>query len=369
MDSPTRPPVMTSSQKDNPPRFTAAAVQASPVYLDAAKTVDKAVSLIREAAANGAEFIVFPEVFVPGYPYWNWTMNPVQGSPWFERLYRSSVDVPGPHVDTLRAAARAAGAVVVIGVNERGPHSMGVLYNTILTIDADGELTGVHRKLVPTWAEKLTWTGGDGSSLRVHPTKVGPVGVLACGENTNTLARFTLLAQGELVHAASYIALPVAPADYDMADAIAVRTAAHSFEGKVFSIVACSTISPEIVDLIAGDDEEVRKNLARKRSALSGVFGPDGRPVVEPLIDDEGIVYADIDLARCIQPKQMHDIVGHYNRFDVFRLHVDDRPQSPITFAREAAGPASAPAPRAPTPPAQPPLAPPPLAPAPEEET
>ena len=319
------------------PRFTAAAVQAAPVYLDAAATVDKAVALIREAAANGASLVVLPEAFVPGYPYWNWTMNPVQGSPWYERLYRSSVDIPGPLVDTLRDAARTAAVTVVIGVNERGPHSLGVLYNTMLTIGSDGELLGVHRKLVPTWAEKLTWTGGDGSSLRVHQTGIGPLGVLACGENTNTLARFTLLAQGELVHAAGYIALPVAPEDYDMADAIAVRTAAHCFEGKVFSVVACSTISPEIVDAIAGDDADVRKMLGRPRSALSGIFGPDGRPVSEPLIDDEGIVYAEIDLGRCIQPKQMHDIIGHYNRFDIFQLHVDDRPRAALTLASESA--------------------------------
>ncbi|MGW6859824.1 carbon-nitrogen hydrolase family protein [Streptomyces xanthophaeus] len=326
---------------DNLPRFTAAAVQAAPVYLDAAATVEKTIALIAEAAAGGAELVVFPEVFVPGYPYWNWTMNPVQGSPWFERLYRSAIDVPGPYVDQLCAAARQYGIVLVIGVNERSPHSLGVLYNTLLTIGPDGVLLGVHRKLVPTWAEKLTWTGGDGSSLKVHPTPVGPLGALACGENTNTLARFTLLAQGELVHASCYIALPVAPADYDMADAIAVRTAAHSFEGKVFSVVACSTISPEIVDAVAGDDEDVRRMLARPRSALSGIFGPDGRPVTEPLIDTEGIVYAEIDLARCIQPKQMHDIVGHYNRFDVFQLHVDNRPQAPVTFAADPPPPPS----------------------------
>ncbi|MFG2328101.1 carbon-nitrogen hydrolase family protein [Streptomyces sp. NPDC048604] len=330
-------------QMERLPRFTAAAVQSSPVFLDPAATVEKAVSLIAEAASHGAELIVFPEVFVPGYPYWNWTMNPVQGSPWFERLWRASVDVPGPHVDALRAAARRHGVVVVIGVNERSPHSLGVLYNTLLTIGPDGGLLGVHRKLVPTWAEKLTWTGGDGSSLKVHATPVGPLGVLACGENTNTLARFTLLAQGELVHAAGYIALPVAPEDYDMADAIAVRTAAHSFEGKVFSVVACSTISPEIVDTVAGDDEDVRRMLARPRSALSGIFGPDGRPVTEPLVDDEGIVYAEIDLARCIQPKQMHDIVGHYNRFDVFRLHVDDTPRTPVDFTADPARRTTAP--------------------------
>ena len=322
---------------DEFPRFTAAAVQASPVYLDADATVDKAVALIEEAARGGASLVVFPEVFVPGYPYWNWTMNPVQGSPWFERLYRSSIDVPGPQVDTLREAARRHGVVLVIGVNERGRHSLGVLYNTVLTIGADGELLGVHRKLVPTWAEKLTWTNGDGSSLRVHRTPIGPLGVLACGENTNTLARFTLLAQGELVHAASYIALPVAPADYDMAEAISLRTAAHCFEGKLFSVVACSTISPDMVDTIAGDDQEVRRMLARPRSALSGVFGPDGRPVGKPLIDDEGIVYGEIDLAKCIQPKQMHDIVGHYNRFDIFQLHVNNKPLTPVTFATDPA--------------------------------
>ncbi|MFF7454185.1 carbon-nitrogen hydrolase family protein [Kitasatospora sp. NPDC008115] len=314
------------------PRFTAAAVQAAPVFLDTAATVDKAVALIHEAAGHGASLVVFPEVFVPGYPYWNWTMNPVQGSPWFERLYRASVDVPGPHVDTLRAAARRAGVVLVIGVNERGPHSLGALYNTLLVIDADGELLSAHRKLVPTWAEKLTWTPGDGSTLRVHRTAVGPLGALACGENTNPLARFTLLAQGELVHAAAYIALPVAPEDYDMAEAIALRAAAHCFEGKVFTVVACSTLSPEIAEAIAGDDPRGRDQLARPRSALSGVFGPDGRPVTEPLVDEEGIVYAEIDLGRCVRPKQMHDIVGHYNRFDVFRLHVDNRPLHPLTL-------------------------------------
>ncbi|MEV7187035.1 carbon-nitrogen hydrolase family protein [Kitasatospora sp. NPDC093102] len=319
------------------PRFTAAAVQAAPVYLDPAATVDKAVALIHEAARHGAELVVFPEVFVPGYPYWNWTMNPVQGSPWYERLYRAAVDVPGPYVDTLCAAARQAGVVLVIGVNERGRHSLGLLYNTLLIIDANGELLSVHRKLVPTWAEKLTWAQGDGSTLTVHPTTVGPLGALACGENTNPLARFTLLAQGELVHAACYIALPVGPEDYDMADSIALRTAAHCFEGKVFSVVSCSTVSPEMVDLLSGDDPQVRKQLARPHSALSGIFGPDGRAVTEPLVDEEGIVYAEIDLGRCIQPKQMHDIVGHYNRFDVFRLHVDNRPLRPLVFPEEDA--------------------------------
>jgi len=309
-----------------------AAVQASPVFLDTQATIAKAGSLIAEAARNGASLVAFPEVFVPGYPYWNWITDPVSGSEWFKKLSMASITVPGPEVDTLCAAAREHSIHVVIGVNERSPVSWGAIYNTMLFIGPDGKLLGKHRKLVPTWAEKLTWTGGDGSSLKVYDTAIGPLGGLACGENTNTLARFALLAQGELVHVASYISLPVAPPDYDMAEAIKLRAMAHSFEGKVYTVVSCSTVSEEIIHAMESVVPDARARLERKSSAFSGVIGPDGRVVGKPLIDDEGIVYADIDLTRCIQPKQMHDIVGHYNRFDVFHFSVDARPQAPIDF-------------------------------------
>ena len=203
---------------------------------------------------------------------------------------------------------------------------------TLLTIGPDGALLGRHRKLVPTWAEKLTWANGDASSLRVHQTAVGPLGSLACGENTNTLARFSLLAQGELVHVASYISLPVAPPDYDMAEAIRLRAAAHSFEGKVFTVVSCSTVSEDIIEAMAATHPKSRELLSRRSSAFSGILGPDGRVIGKPLIDEEGIVYADIDLSRCIQPRQMHDITGHYNRFDIFDLRVDRRGLAPARF-------------------------------------
>jgi aliphatic nitrilase len=314
------------------PTFKAAAVQAAPVYLDATATVDKACALIREAAANGARLVAFPEVFVSGYPYWNWILNPVDGSAWYERLYRNSIDVPGPETAALCSVARETGCNVVIGVNERGRHSLGVLYNTLLLIGSDGSLLGRHRKLVPTWAEKLTWTGGDGSSLKVYRTDIGPIGALACGENTNPLARFALLAQGELVHVASYISLPVAPPDYDMAEAIKLRALAHSFEGKVFTIVSCSTISQQIIDVLTTAEPRAEAMLSRSSGAFSGFVGPDGRVIGTPLIDDEGIVYAEIDLGRCIQPKQMHDIIGHYNRFDVFDLSIDRRERQAARF-------------------------------------
>jgi aliphatic nitrilase len=131
---------------------------------------------------------------------------------------------------------------------------------------------------------------------------------------------------------ASYIALPVAPPDYDMAEAIRVRAAAHCFEGKLFTVVSCSTVSPEIVEAMSATHPQARELLARRNSAFSGILGPDGRVIGEPLIDEEGIVYADIDLSRCIQPRQMHDITGHYNRFDVFDLRVNRRPLTPAQF-------------------------------------
>lgn len=314
------------------PQFKAAAVQAAPVFLDTDATVDKVCRLIQEAADNGARLVAFPEVFVAGYPYWSWIMNPIEASSWFEKLARSAIELPGPEIAKIAQAAARHRINVVVGVNERNRHGIGTIYNTLVTIADDGRIIGRHRKLVPTWAEKLTWAPGDASGLRVHDTSVGPLGALACGENTNTLARFSLLAQGELVHVASYIALPVAPADYDMAEAIRVRAAAHCFEGKVFTVVSCSTVSEEIIEAMSAIQPNARELLERRNSAFSGVLGPDGRVIGEPLIDEEGIVYADIDLSRCIQPRQMHDITGHYNRFDVFDLRVNRRPLQAARF-------------------------------------
>ena len=313
-------------------KFKAATVQTSPVFMDAPATVAKAISFMKEASANGAKLIAFPEVFVAGYPYWNWVCTPVEGSKWYEILYRNSITLDGPEILSLKKAAKELAIFVVIGVNERGA-SFGEIYNSNVIINDQGETIGVHRKLVPTWAEKLTWTSGDGSSLKVYDTNIGPIGTLACGENTNTLARYTLLAQGELIHIANYISLPVAPPDYNMAEAIKIRAAAHSFEGKLFTIVSCSTISKEIMEALKADVPNIEEQLTRKDSAFSGFIGPNGAVTGDsPLIDDEGIIYAEIDLAKCIQPKQMHDILGHYNRFDIFDLRVNVAPTKRITF-------------------------------------
>jgi nitrilase len=311
-----------------PAPYRVAAVQASPVYLDSKATARKACELIREAACNGARLVAFPEVFIPGYPYWAWMMNPFQGSPWFKRLYLASIAVDGEEVRAVQQAAAEAGVIVVIGINERSPVSMGTIYNTNLTIGADGTILGRHRKIVPTFAEKIVWGSGDGSSIRVHETALGRVGSLACGENTNTLARFALLSQGEQVHIANYVSFPFR-GNYDMPEAIKIRAGAHSFEGKVFTLVASSTVSAQMRDML-GTTPELRDMLSGSPNAFSGIFGPDGRLMTEPLIDIEGIVYAEIDLERCIELKQYQDIIGHYQRFDIFELHVNRNAQQPL---------------------------------------
>jgi len=305
-----------------------AAIQAAPVFLDTEKTTAKACSLIREAGAKGARVIALPEVFIPGYPYWSWMMNPLEGSIWFKRLYKQSIMVPGPETALLAQAARDAKAYVVIGVNERSPVSSGSIYNTTLIFGPEGVLLGKHRKLVPTFAEKLVWASGDGSSLRTYETPYGPLGALACGENTNTLARFTLLSQGELIHVANFVAFPFVK-DYDMVEAIKIRCAAHSFEGKVFTIVASNAISPEMRDML-GTTPEYAKMMEGTPNAFSGIFGPHGTMIADPLIDEEGILYAEVDPDLCIEPKQFQDIIGHYNRFDIFDLRVNRRSQSPV---------------------------------------
>jgi predicted amidohydrolase len=295
--------------------------------------VEQSCALIREAGSNGAKLIVLPEVHIPGYPYWVWLSSPLEGFALFRRLYKNAVEVPSEATDRLCQAAKDADAYVVVGINEKTRVSMGAIYNTNLIIDRHGRLIGKHRKIVPTFAEKLVWASGDGSTLRVYDTTVGRIGTLACGENTNTLARFALLAQGEQVHTSNYPAFPI-KRNYDIKRAIEIRAGAHAFEGKVFNIVACGAMSEEIIGAV-GNSEETRRMLRTPGNAFSAIFGPDGECLGEPLIDREGIVYADIDIEESIDVKLFHDIVGNYNRFDIFSLNLNREPNLPL---RELAG-------------------------------
>jgi nitrilase len=289
-------------------------------------TVERACQLIREAAANGAELVALPELYIPGYPYWIWLNSPLTWFDFFVRLYKNSLHVPSEATERLCATARDNNIHVVVGVNEIDHDRFGTIYNTNLFIDRRGQLLGKHRKLVPTFAEKMIYGWGDGSTLRVYDTDIGRVGGLCCGENTNTLARFALLAQGEQVHVANYPAFPLKRRGRS---AITIRAGSHALEGKIFVIVSTSTISDEMKRELA-NTEEKREWLNASDSAVSGIFGPDGQPVGDLLVDTEGIAYAEIDLERGLAQKLFQDITGHYNRFDVLSLNINRESTSPL---------------------------------------
>jgi nitrilase len=182
---------------DTLPVFKAAAVQASPVFLNREASVDKACALIAEAAKNDAQLIVLPETFIPGGPYWAWHLPMRECGKFSAELFQNAVDIPSDTTVRLGEAARKANAYVVIGVNERDGKS---LYNTLLYFGPDGRIIGKHRKFKPTGPEKLVWGDGDGSTHKVYDTAVGKLGGLICGEHTMALPGYTLAAMGEQVH-------------------------------------------------------------------------------------------------------------------------------------------------------------------------
>jgi aliphatic nitrilase len=313
-----------------------AAVQGAPKYLDLTGTLGKMKAILENAADHGCQLIAFPEAYIPGYPYWVWLERPYVGQKLFQVLYRNSVQIPGPAVTELSRLAQQFRLVMVVGVNEIEPSCSGTIYNTNLIFNSDGTLLGAHRKLVPTYAEKLVWGNGDGSGYRVHDTAVGRVGTLACGENTNTLARYALLAQGEQIHVANFPAFPFTNW-YKEAKAIRIRCQAHAFEGKLF-VVASTGLMDE--DCISANCEtaEDRAQLQGADFALSGFFGPDGEAIGDLLLDKAGLVFGQIDLEQELTGKLMHDIVGHYTQPAILSLHLDARRQRPLQYASRELG-------------------------------
>jgi nitrilase len=320
------------------PKVKVCAAHVAPVFLDAPATIAKALSLIAEAAGQGAQLIAFPESFVPGFPVWASVQAPIRNHDYFKRLAANSIEVPGPELQQLCEAAREHAIIVSIGISERTPASVGCLWNSNLLIGADGTLLNHHRKLVPTFYEKLIWANGDGAGLKVCDTAAGKIGMLICGENTNPLARYSLIAQGEQIHVSSYPPVwPTRPSNepgrYDLASAIRIRAGAHSFEGKVFNIVASACLDASVFDALSGLDADARETLELSPRGVSMVIGPAGEVISETLCETEGLLYQDIDVAQCVEPKQFHDVVGYYNRFDVFDLKVDRARLAPIHFA------------------------------------
>ncbi|MEE6178224.1 carbon-nitrogen hydrolase family protein [Mycobacterium sp. 050134] len=323
------------------PKVSVAAVQAAPVFLDLEASLVKVEEVVRTAARDGAQLVVFGEAFLAGFPAWNAVLPPIDQHPLHERLVAASIVVPGPHTDRLSRIARQNGVVLSVGINERNPNSLGQLWNSNLVFDRNGRLVNHRRKLVATWYERLTWSHGDAHDLRPVELDGWQVGTLICGENTNTLARFTLLAQGERVHLATYP--PAWPFDgrtenfeYDLAESIRLRSAAHAFEGKVFVVVAATTLDEVALREIAQGDNRIERALTAAPPA-SMVVGPDGRLVAGPLTGSEGILHAEIDLQREVVAKQAHDIVGTYNRADIFQLSVDTRRPAILRVGHDAA--------------------------------
>jgi aliphatic nitrilase len=323
------------------PAYRVAAAHVAPVFLDTDRSVEKACSVIAEAAGHGARLIAFPGAFLPGFPVWAGLEAPIRTHELFKRLAASAIEIDGPELARVRQTAQRHGVFVSIGLTEGTKTSVGCLWNANVLIGAEGTILNHHRKIVPTFYEKLIWANGDGRGLRVCETKLGRIGMLICGDNTNPLARFALIAEGEQVHIASYPAVwPTRPPEergnYDLAQAIGIRAGAHAFEAKVFNVVASSCDDHTLRHTIdAALGREALRILEQSPRAVSLVLDPTGTAIGDALCRDEGILYADIDLAQSVEPKQFHDVVGSYNRFDIFTLTVNRSALPPATFVDE----------------------------------
>ena len=300
------------------PGITVAAIQHPPVFLDLDQSLGRAEELIRDAAGQGAQLVVFPETWLPGYPIWLdlaptaglWDHPPAKEA--FATLFENSVEVPGPAVDRLAAAAWDAKVILAMGLNER---DRGTLYNTTLYLGADGNLLGKHRKLIPTYTERTIWGRGDGSTMAAVDTPLGRIGGLICWEHWMPLARHALHIDRELIHIAQW------PTVKEMHCAASRH---YAFEGRCF-VLAVGTVlrKRELPDLellheIPGAPEDL---LMQGGSAI---IDPEGNFLAGPLNDEPGILVAELQPRKAIEGLMTLDTGGHYSRPDVFRFQVID---------------------------------------------
>ena len=302
------------------PIIRAAAVQIAPDLASRAGTIAKVLNAIAEAAAKGAEFIVFPETFVPYYPYFSFVLPPVQQGAEHLRLYDEAVVVPSPETRAVAGAARQHGVVVVLGVNER---DHGSLYNTQLIFDADGTLALKRRKITPTYHERMIWGQGDGAGLKVVETAVGRVGALACWEHYNPLARYALMAQHEEIHAAQFPGSLVGPI---FGEQIEVTMRHHALEAGCFVVNSTGWLTEDQIASIH-PDPKLQKGL--RDGCMTCIISPEGRHLVPPLTSGEGILIADLDMRLITKRKRMMDSVGHYARPELLHLIHDTRAATP----------------------------------------
>jgi nitrilase len=303
-----------------------AVAQAAPDYLDRAGSTQKACRLIREAAAGGARLVAFPEGFVPGHPLW-YHFHPATGPASRDlatRLYLNAAVVPGETSQALGEAARDTACHVVAGICERASPHAGTLYNSQVTIGPDGRVLNVHRKLTPTVGERLVHAPGDASGLRVVDTGIGRLGGLICGESSNPLSLFTLIAESIQILVISWPDFP-GRAMMPRAERALVAGRGASFMTKAYVLNAVGVVSDEMRALLRADEPDDGFLADPSLTGGSSIIGPDGAIVAGPADAGEQLLFADLDLSRCLHEKTVHDLAGHYNRPDVFTLRVDRR--------------------------------------------
>jgi nitrilase len=315
--------------------FTVAAVHAASEFLDLDASVDKACRLIEEAGAAGARLVVFPETFLPGYPFWIWTHTPAESAPLFAQLFEQSLELPSDATRRIDQAARRARTWVCIGANERAG---GTLYNTLVWFDDGGRLVARHRKLQPTNVERTIWGRGDGRDVFVLDTPIGRLGGLICFEHTMDLNRYALTALGQQVHVAAWPGISAMTADpnssnFDNFTETAIKY--HAMAAQVYVICVQSRIDETAIERIglSGQPEKVRVG-----GGLSAIVAPNATYVAGPHRDDETVLYGEIDLGMIPFAKFFADSAGHYARPDVFSFGIDATAQTPLGMSHGRPG-------------------------------